>query len=310
MSRQQQTLVLGLDSGGTKCDVLLASADGALLSYRRVCDRALGGRHPLVLQRAVRQALGRRRPAQLTVASLSPSPRPDLLPAPLRQCSRWMYVSEWAGSLAMVGESHGIVVIAGTGAKIGGRTRDGRELCIDGLGPLLGDTGSGYQIGWLALRAAARAAQLPRYETSLRPRVFAALGAKTLMDLIWFSLKPHDRAVIAALAGIADEEAKAGDRIATNILKTCATGMAGTVGDLIDELGIARERCVMVGAGGVAMHCDIYWRELCRQVRRKAPRVRPVRAPMPPVAGIVVQALENKDAAARLLAEMKRRYPA
>jgi N-acetylglucosamine kinase-like BadF-type ATPase len=262
-----------------------------------------------VIESAVRQAIGRRRPERLLVANLGYEPAPSFLPAFLRRRSRWACTTEWASALAMVGESHGVVVIAGTGATVGCRTRDGRELRLDGLGPVLGDTGSGYQIGWMALRAAARAQQNPRHETRLRPRVFNACGAETLGQLVEFSLRTHDRSVIASLARIVDEEANAGDRIAREILRTAAAGLAGTVGDLIDCLGIARERYALVGAGGVAMHSDIYWREVCRKVLRKARHFKPIRATLPPVVGIVVQALNDKAAAARLLAAMKRRHP-
>jgi len=49
-------------------------------------------------------------------------------------------------ALASAGQSFGLVVIAGTGARVAMRTRTGRETSLDTLGPVLGDSGSGYYI--------------------------------------------------------------------------------------------------------------------------------------------------------------------
>lgn len=47
----------------------------------------------------------------------------------------------------------GIVVIAGTGSNVAGRSHDGRLINAGGWGPALADQGSGHRIGLQALRA-------------------------------------------------------------------------------------------------------------------------------------------------------------
>lgn len=146
-------------------------------------------------------------------------------------------VSQTDGPLALVGETHGVVVVAGTGALVGGRTRQGHTLTLDGLGPILGDFGSGYAIGLQALRTAAQAAMQPGHHASLKERVFAAcdllmqdaLGHSSevrrdpaeaaaprepqatpvgdrerLQRLVTFSLTPQDRSALASLAWVAN----------------------------------------------------------------------------------------------------------
>jgi N-acetylglucosamine kinase-like BadF-type ATPase len=51
----------------------------------------------------------------------------------------------------------GVVVIAGTGSIAYGRLADGREAQAGGWGYMMGDEGSGYDIGREALRAATQA---------------------------------------------------------------------------------------------------------------------------------------------------------
>jgi N-acetylglucosamine kinase-like BadF-type ATPase len=48
----------------------------------------------------------------------------------------------------------GVICIAGTGANSFGIGENGQRARANGLGPLLGDRGSGYRIGEYALRAA------------------------------------------------------------------------------------------------------------------------------------------------------------
>jgi N-acetylglucosamine kinase-like BadF-type ATPase len=223
--------------------------------------------------------------------------------------------------MALVGATSGVVVVAGTGARVYGCARSGIELSLDGLGPLLGDWGGGYQIGLAGLRAAARALQHPRHATSLKAAIFdsqawmpavwrrerrdagttaarrrAVLRAispehvetRRLGHLIAFCLYPHDRSVIAALAAVVDAEARAGDGVARRILHGAARDMSDSVWNVVQRLDMAHDDCVLVGTGSVSMRSDVYWRELCRRVTAFAPRFRPIRSPLPPVAGVAL----------------------
>jgi N-acetylglucosamine kinase-like BadF-type ATPase len=115
----------------------------------------------------------------------------------------------------------GILVVSGTGSVVYGRAADGREHWVGGRGPVLGDEGSGFDIGREALRAAARAADNCGPPTALGRLIPARLGLADLEDLIaWVSPFAKDR--IASVAPIVFEAAADGDAVAEGIVRTAA----------------------------------------------------------------------------------------
>jgi N-acetylglucosamine kinase-like BadF-type ATPase len=190
-----------------------------------------------------------------------------------------------------------VVVVAGTGAMVQGVTRDGRRLHLDGLGPLLGDYGSGYQIGLAALQAVARATHHPRHATALTAAVEQALGldlAQGAGPLVGYSLDSRDRAEIAGCAVLVDQAAEAGDAVAGAILERCAASQAEVVRDVVDRLAMAAEPYKLIAAGSVAVRSRRYWRHLCAAVATFAPRFVPVRPRLPAVVGIVARVLRRR----------------
>lgn len=110
----------------------------------------------------------------------------------------------------------GIVVIAGTGSNVAGRTSQGEILTAGGWGPVLADQGSGHHIGLGALRA-----------------LFLAIDAGTSSDLLpavlhfWKLGSIHDLVASAnaspgpdfsQLVRIVAECAERGDRVAQSVL--------------------------------------------------------------------------------------------
>lgn len=219
---------------------------------------------------------------------------------------RYRRSSELQAALATTGHAHGIVVVAGTGAQVYLRTADRRIARLDGLGPMLGDTGSGYYIGREALRAVAREIQLGLRPTRLRRRVLRECKCRSLGELIRFSLLPRDRSLVASLAKIVDEEARAGNALARCLLRAAARRMADTVRELVDHVGLDGKAFPLVGAGSVIVRSDIYWREFRRQVRRFAPRFACQRIGVPPVAGLAAVGLRRPDAIRKLFATLKK----
>ena len=307
MKSQPIQFVLAIDPGGTKCDALLVAADGTLVEHCRLRDWATGGRHPQIVGRAIQQVLAGHEPVPLRIVGISQLAVQKLLPQPWHKLAATLTGSEPLSVLAAAGCSYGLVVIAGTGARVAVRTKLGREASVDALGPVLGDGGSGYYIGREALRAVSRAIQLRCPSTRLRRRILKACGCCDLGDLILFSLEPRDRSRIASLAKIVDEEARAGDRLARKLLHDGATMIVSTVRDLVAKLRIVGDEFPVVGAGSVAVHSDIYWRELCRQLRGILPRCKPVRVPLPPVAGLAALGLGNTAATAKLFAKLQQK---
>lgn len=161
-------VVVGVDLGGTRVRLV---ASGAAGWSRRVESRAPSlADLPGFLTRLWRQwGLSSRRVAVLVVAS-----RGVWTPAERRREARRLrglarrvrVISDAeAAFLAALGERPGILVLAGTGSIVLGRSRRGRWARAGGLGPLLGDEGSAFWIGRLWLTTARRT---PRREERLR----------------------------------------------------------------------------------------------------------------------------------------------
>lgn len=290
--------ILAIDSGGTKCDALLTRDDGALLGWSRVNwdDPESGrsshgsGRSRASVVRAIRQVMQGATCDELHISAVAH--RAHFMSEACALVTRRIHtysVNECDPAFALSGSDHGIVVLAGTGGAVYGHAMDGRQAQLDGLGPLLGDYGSGYQIGQLALRAVARAGWHPRHATSLTLAIHQALGItdeRYSRDyLVQFMLGERDRAEVAALARLVDREAVAGDAIAIDILREAAAAMAESVFDLAERLDLRGQAFPLIASGSIAMRSTIFWEHLCARVLAFAPAAQPMRPLLPPVVG-------------------------
>jgi N-acetylglucosamine kinase-like BadF-type ATPase len=121
----------------------------------------------------------------------------------------------------------GVLVLAGTGSIVLGRSARGRWVRAGGLGPLLGDEGSGFAIGRAWLRARAPAARQRRFAT-----------------------RPDAVAATAALAPAVVGRARRGDPTATRIIRQAQQDLAIQARDVVRRLGF-RGTVPVGGAGGL-----------------------------------------------------------
>jgi len=118
-----------------------------------------------------------------------------------------------------------VLIVSGTGSCCFGRATDGRTLRFGGWGHILGDRGSGYEIGLSALKAAIhefdRSGQWPR----LGARLLRATELNEPDDLIdWAQRATKDE--VGALATEVFEAASQGDGWARGILTAAAETLA------------------------------------------------------------------------------------
>ncbi len=314
--------VLAIDSGGTKCDAVLAAQDGRIVRWGRFSsiNPATGvsegesGRSVRALRAAISQALEGIRCEELHLVIINNpywtpfvpmrrwSIRSEAMSEALEDCDRhadrlYLYgITEEYPALVMAGEETGVMVLSGTGAAVFGCSPEGRTLRLDGLGPMLGDFGGAYYIGKLALQAAARSAWHLRHRTSLAPLIFQhctdGMPHASGVDLIGYAHdRSRDRSEIASFAQLVDAEAEAGDAVARGILENAAAAMAETVYDVVQALGMADGDHVFGGIGSVAVRSRLFWSGVCRRVLEFAPRFRPFRLAVPPVVGFALVAL-------------------
>lgn len=297
--------VLAVDPGGTKCEAALVLADGTPVGFGRWDFRQPGsgrgpggsGRSLQTIARAVGLAMeGAPRAERLLVVGRHfPI---DLIPPEARPVSiEDAHVSEPDGALALAGTQHGIVILAGTGAFVHGRSPSGQVVHLDSLGPLYGDHGSAFQIGLMAVRAVGRADWHPRHNTTLVDPILRACSASAgdppSFSIVDYLMQHRDRSEIAGLAEVVDREATAGDAVANRILVEAADDIAETARDVLDRLAMLDSDLPMVATGSVAVRSSLYWQAVCRAVARFAPRLRPFRPPHPAVYGLALAAVDR-----------------
>lgn len=287
--------ILAVDSGGSKSESVLVRDDGTVLGWGICRIPGVNGRSQRATREAARAAMASVQ-ADIRVLhvaclganmakGLSNSSGPFVVQAHL--------LDEHEGPLNLVDREHGVVVLSGTGAFVHVEAPDGRTLRLDGLGPLLGDCGSGYQIGLRAIRAAVRSSWHPRRRTALEEAVFAAFNVRDPMEMIPLNFDYLDRCVVAAIAADVDRLAEAGDVIARRILEEAAETLAETLRDAIDSLDLAAEPLAMVGTGSVAKRSAIFWTHFCRLAAGFAPNLIPMLEPLPSAAGMALAMLRR-----------------
>jgi len=86
-------------------------------------------------------------------------------------------------SIGAIGVDPGILLIAGTGSIVIGRSREGSMFRVGGWGPHFGDEGSGFWIGREAVRSALRAVDSQADQAFAR-HIAQSLGLKTVTEIV------------------------------------------------------------------------------------------------------------------------------
>ena len=153
------------------------------------------------------------------------------------------------------GGQSGVVVMAGTGAIAYGEDSQGARARAGGYGPLLGDEGSGYDIGRKALIAALRAEDGRSPATLLTEKLkrrFMLEKMTDLIHLVYGAPAPLQRPEIASLSPVVVEAAREGDGIAKEILRVAGRELGLSAAAVLKQLNWDEEKPVQVaGSGGV-----------------------------------------------------------
>ncbi|HET6871837.1 MAG TPA: BadF/BadG/BcrA/BcrD ATPase family protein [Sporolactobacillaceae bacterium] len=115
----------------------------------------------------------------------------------------------------------GLVLIAGTGSVVFGMTDSGEELRVGGWGHLIGDEGSGYDLGRMAAVAVMKAFDGRGPETFLTPLLLTHFNVEKEADLIPAIYK-NPKGNLSAVAPLVADAANQGDAVATEILEQAA----------------------------------------------------------------------------------------
>jgi N-acetylglucosamine kinase-like BadF-type ATPase len=158
---------------------------------------------------------------------------------------RKIFAERVGGSLILLGDVEialdgaffggpGVLVMAGTGSNVAGRSAAGKLTTAGGWGPALADQGSGARIGQQALRDAALAYDEER-ETLLLPAILQAWNLKDFDELVAYAnqIPSPD---LTRLAPVVTACADAGDAVAQRVLRREAEELAHLAHIVIDRL--------------------------------------------------------------------------
>ena len=251
------SLILGVDAGGTKTIYALAEGSKVLARTRAGSIKPLrvefaqAEQHFAEAMTALAAASGRKI-SEVTVvvigtAGISLKQTPDWMrklvsahtTARLDLCGD----EEIALDAAFFG-GRGVLVMAGTGSNVMGRSSDGLCQNVGGWGPLLGDQGSGHWVGLEGLRAALRAHDHGR-TSGLMASVLEHWQCRAVEDLLTCVYGP-EKPDFSQLAPLVRAAAEAGDADCLAVLERG--------GRLLGEDAAEACRKVMALDGGVTPH--------------------------------------------------------
>lgn len=310
-----QGVIVGIDGGGTKTDVVVATLAGEVVGTARggcanwevvgvdaVTDelRAVTG--------AALEAAGTGA-AQVTAATFSlagfdwPSDEARLTPvlaAVGLSGTVTLTNDSFAALRAGCAEGIGIVSVAGTGGVCAGRNRAGvsaRTMAI-----ALGEGAGAGSLVRAALDAVASAHHRSGPPTALTERLLAATGTPDAAAA-FEALSRGEARLDAGFATEVTAAADAGDEVAGSVCAAVGTQHGSDVVGLARRLDLLDDTFDLVLAGSVHTCGQRHLRQsFLEAVHHHVPGARPVPLTTPPVAGAVLLAIESTGADATALA--------
>ena len=175
-----------------------------------------------------------------------------------------------AGASPANGASVRVLVLSGTGSCCYGRAQDGRTAKMGGWGHLLGDKGSGYEIGLRALKAVIFYFDRDGNWSRLGQRLLRTLQLNEPEDLIGW-VQAAGKSDIAALAVEVFAAAAERDRVAADILEGAAHSLAKDAVSCAGKLARTEQPVEFVFAGSVLLKQLKYARRVRRLIKERWP---------------------------------------
>jgi N-acetylglucosamine kinase-like BadF-type ATPase len=305
--------VLGIDAGGTKTVCFLADEAGHVVAEARGPGANLQAAGELevekVLHDVMESAMGEREivPAAicLGIAGVDRPEDATVVRAIMRRIgykARVVVVNDALVALeAGAPGVPGVVIVSGTGSIAYGRNAADESARAGGWGYVLGDEGSGYWIGRVALRAVLRESDQRGPKTALTPLLLAHFGVMEAPELIHevysTNLKPTAIGALARCVQVAFTE---GDHVAIGILRAAADELEGSGISVARRLGLLGNPFNCVLAGGIFRAVPWLHEELMRRLPVAAPGCVASLLDREPAVGAVTLALQEARGGARI----------
>lgn len=328
-------LYLALDVGGTKTAALLADgtrelarAEGGSIKTLRVpADEAAENLQSVLAELATRAGMASLHGHVVrTCIGTSGASAPGV-----RSWMRDAFAQSVGGDFLLLGDevialdaafpgARGVLVIAGTGSNIVGRSKDGEMAHTGGWGPALADEGSGHWIGTEALRASFRAIDRARPSSAdavsvdgypeparfadlppLLTRFLRHLGLETFEEIIGVANAPSFRS--AALVPVVMEAAQGGDEIAETTLRHAGEDLARLVAEVVGKVRILEQdenapAPEVAFVGGVLAHIAEVHTAMASALAQQFPGIVVQTKPVDPLLGALFHARHAERAPA------------
>lgn len=274
----QRPYILGIEGGGTRTTALLADACGREIqratfgpgNVRLLDDGALGR----LLRQVAKQFES---PDAIGLGLAGARHTKDRARVQTAVSKIWKATPCKAThdlEIALTGsgpQKTAVLVLSGTGSCCFAKTSDGRTAKMGGWGHILGDKGSGFEIGLRALKAVVFYFDRDGTWSRLGERLLTATGTNEPDDLIdWVATA--DKHAVAALASEVFAAAKKRDRIARDILEGAAGMLAKDAVNCARKLSQKNKPVHFVLAGGVLRGQPAFARKVSQSIREHWPQ--------------------------------------
>ncbi|WP_426563755.1 N-acetylglucosamine kinase [Angustibacter sp. McL0619] len=312
-------LVLGLDGGNSKTDVVLADSTGRVLAHERGpgtrshvdgVDTMVDGLAVLVDQ--VRASAGVPASEPVTVGAfylanldLPEAEREAQRAIAARGLAQQVVVGNDTLAVLHAGalDGWGVAVVSGAGINAIGVDPEGGVARFLALGEMTGDWGGGWAVSVTGIGAAVRAGDGRGPATLLGERLAKHFGRASVeqvaIEVADGTIGQHD--VITA-APVVFSAAVDGDDVAVGIVYRLADEVVEFALAAVNRLRLNDIEVPVVLGGGTLQHGPaLLLDRITDQLARQVPRARPRVLDVPPVAGALLSALASCGAAPDVL---------
>lgn len=181
-----------------------------------------------------------------------------------------------------------VLVISGTGSCCYGRTPDGRTAKLGGWGHLLGDQGSGFDLGMRAVRRVVQDFERSQRWSALGQKILAHLQLNEPDALIPWA-RDADKTEVASLAPVVIDASRR-DRAAREVMQAAANELADAALACAQRLVPKPSGVRFVLAGGVLLEGRPFARQVTQRIRAHRPKAVVARLQASGAAGAVALA--------------------
>jgi N-acetylglucosamine kinase-like BadF-type ATPase len=305
-------LVLAIDGGNSKTDVVLVGPDGQVRAHARGPGSSphnvgLAGTVEILDELVLKAAAQAGLPSSGPVAALGEVYLAGVdFPTEKEQVAAAVRARAWAADTEVDNDtfallragtdaSDAVAVVCGAGINCVGVAADGRHARFASLGRISGDWGGGGELGEEALWWAARAVDGRGPETvlsTLVPTFFGLPDVPAVYEAIHFGRLDERRLI--ELAPTVLTASRGGDPVARGIVSTLATEVVTMARAALSRLDMLdTPAAVVLGGGVLAARDPMLMGEIDERLSTMAPRTRSVVTEVPPVVGAALLGLDR-----------------